>query len=408
MNAATDTTAPDGLARAPRHILPAIVVAQLAGASVWFGANAVIGDLIRELHLTSGQIGFLLSAVNMGFIVGTLFYAFSLIADRYSPRLVFLISCLLAAAVNAIVLLVPLSYWPMLLSRFAVGFFLAGVYPVGMKIAAGWYQKGLGAALGFLVGALIVASGLPHAVRALGSGWSWEQVLLSLSVIAAIGGMFLYMLVPDGPYLNKSTRLNFRALSVIWTDRKVRASTFGYFGHMWELYAMLAAVPALIGVYLHSDLSPAVSLMSFIVIAAGGLGCVVGGLLTPRYGSARVAVFQLSVSALCCLLVPLMLAAPWWLFALWLLVWGVTVSGDSPQFSALTATNAPREVVGSVLTLVNSIGFAISAVTIQLTTALGSQFGLAVVLPWLVIGPIAGLVAMRPLLRRQATEPINC
>ncbi|MGB7299938.1 MAG: MFS transporter [Burkholderiaceae bacterium] len=397
-----------GETKVPRYILPAIVVAQLAGGSVWFGANAVIGDLIRELSLASAQVGWLLSAVNTGFIAGTLCYALMMVADRISPRLVFLISCLLAAAVNAVVLLMPVSYWPVLLSRFAVGFFLAGIYPVGMKIAAGWYQKGLGSALGFLVGALIVASGMPHAVRALGSGWSWQQVLLSLSVIAALGGVLLYLLVPDGPYLNRGSRLKFKALSVIWTDRKVRASTVGYFGHMWELYAMLAAVPALIGAYLHSGLSPAVSLLSFFVIAGGGIGCALGGLLTPRFGSARVAVFQLAVSGLCCVLVPLMLGAPWWLFALWLIVWGITVSGDSPQFSALTASNAPRELVGSVLTLVNCIGFAISTLTIQLTTHLSAHFGLALVLPWLVLGPLAGLIAMWPLLGNREKQRKNC
>jgi MFS family permease len=211
--------------------------------------------------------------------------------------------------------------------------------------------------------------------------------------------MLLYALVPDGPYLTKSSCLSFRALSVIWRDSKVRASAFGYFGHMWELYAMLAITPVIIGTYLNSSLSPAVSLLSFFVIAAGGLACVVGGLLSRSIGSARVAAGMLAVSGLCCLLVPLMMQAPWWLFLIWLLVWGFAISGDSPQFSALTATNCPREVVGSVLTLVNSIGFAISAVTIQAASFLSAQYGLSVVLPFLVIGPIAGLIAMRPLLR---------
>ena len=384
------------------YILPAIVLAQLAGASLWFGANAVIGSLSRELSLSTVQVGWLLSAVNIGFIVGTLSYALLMVADRYSPRLVFLGSCLLAALVNLAAVWLPPAYLTILLSRIAVGFFLAGIYPVGMKIAASWYKQGLGGALGFLVGALIVATGLPHAVRAFGTGWSWEQVLLILSVIAALGGVLMYLLVPDGPHLPRAARLNIRALSVIWTDQKVRASAFGYFGHMWELYAMLAAVPAIIGLYLHTDLTAAVSLLSFVVIAAGGFGSAVGGLLSPRFGSARVAVFQLAVSGVCCLLVPLMMLAPWWLFAIWLLIWGITVSGDSPQFSALTAMNAPRDAVGSVLTLVNSIGFAISALTIQLTTLLAEHIGLQWVLPWLVLGPLVGLLAMRPMLNSRA------
>lgn len=381
------------------YILPVIVIAQLAGGSLWFGANAIIGDLTRQLSLGTGQISWLLSAVNIGFIAGTLVYALLLIADRFSARLVFLVSCCLAALANVIVLLGVVGFEALLVSRFAIGFFLAGVYPVGMKIAAGWYQQGLGSALGFLVGALITATGLPHLVRALGTGWSWAYVLSTLSIIAVFGGLLLYALVPDGPYLTKSSRLSFRALSVVWRDKQVRASAFGYFGHMWELYAMLAITPVIIGTYLNSSLSPAVSLLSFFVIAGGGLACVVGGLLSKSIGSARVAVGMLAVSGLCCLLAPLMLQAPWWLFFAWLLVWGFSISGDSPQFSALTATNCPREVVGSVLTLVNCIGFAISAITIQATSLLSVHFGLSVVLPFLVLGPIAGLIAMRPLLK---------
>lgn len=385
--------------RTPGHILPAVVLAQLAGGSLWFGANAVIEDLIRDLQLGAGQVGLLLGAVNMGFIAGTLCYAIGMVADRFSPRVVFFTSCLLGAGVNALATVMP-EFWLMLLSRFAVGFFLAGIYPVGMKIAASWYQKGLGSALGFLVGALIVASGLPHAVRAIGADWSWQRVLLVLSSLAVAGGLIVLLWVPDGPHLSRSARLNVRALSVVWRDRKVRASAFGYFGHMWELYAVLAAVPALIGLYLQSDLTVEVSTLSFVVIAMGGVGCAVGGVLSGRFGSARVACFQLAVSGACCLLVPIMMAAPLWLFIAWLLIWGATVAGDSPQFSALTATNCPREAVGSVLTLVNSIGFAISVLTIQLTTTLGGMFGLSVVLPWLVLGPIAGLYAMRPLLAK--------
>lgn len=395
--ASTQTQTPPQ--RIARHILPVIVTAQLAGGSLWFGANAVIGDLQRDLNLAAGQTGWLLAAVNIGFIAGTLCYALAMVADRCSARWVFLVSCVLAAAANATVLVLPASYSVVLLSRLGVGFFLAGIYPVGMKIAAGWYRDGLGHALGFLVGALIVASGLPHAVRAFGSNWPWEQVLLSLSVIAVGGGLLLFTCVTDGPYTAKAARLQPAALAVIWRNAKVRASALGYFGHMWELYAMLAIVPALIGAYLQTGLTPGVSLLSFMVIAAGGLGCVVGGLLSRRYGSARIAVFQVSISGLCCLLVPLMLGAPWWIFFAWLLLWGITVSGDSPQFSALTASNAPRELVGSVLTLVNSIGFAISALTIQLTTTLSAIYGVQWVLPWLAIGPIASVIAMKPLLK---------
>jgi len=382
----------------PRRILPVLVLSQLAGTSLWFAGNAVLGDLQRAWALTPGQVGLLFAAVNLGFIMGTLGYAMGLIADRFSPRLVFFVSCTLAAFSNLLPLIGDGGFAAMVASRLAVGFFLAGVYPVGMKIAGGWYRQGLGSALGFLVGALVAGTALPHLVRALGATWSWQQVLLAVSLIAALGGVALLMLVPDGPYLRRGGSIHPRALWVIWQDRKVRASALGYFGHMWELYAMLVAVPAIIGIYLDTGPTPAVSLLSFFVIASGALLCVIGGLVGLRVGGARVAVAFLATSGICCLLAPLMLQAPWWVFGAWLLVWGATVTSDSPQFSALTATNSPPEVVGSVLTLVNCIGFTISVATIQVSTMMLAVWPAAWVLPLLAIGPLFGVVAMRRLL----------
>jgi DHA1 family inner membrane transport protein len=384
--------------RVPRRILPVLVLSQLAGTSLWFAGNAVLGDLQREWTLGSGQVGLMLAAVNLGFIAGTLGYAMGLIADRFSPRLVFFVSCLLAALCNLLPLIGDGGFATMVASRLGVGFFLAGVYPVGMKIAGSWYRQGLGSALGFLIGALVAGTALPHLVRALGAAWSWQEVLTVVSLIAALGGVALLLLVPDGPNLRRGGRIHPRALWVIWQDRKVRASALGYFGHMWELYAMLAAVPAIIAVYLGTGPTPAVSLMSFVVIAIGAVACVIGGLVGLRVGSARVAVAFLATSGACCLLAPLMLQAPWWAFGAWLLVWGATVTSDSPQFSALTAVNSPPEVVGSVLTLVNCIGFTISVATIQISTMLLAVWPAAWVLPLLAIGPVFGLIAMRRLL----------
>jgi DHA1 family inner membrane transport protein len=384
--------------RVPRRILPILVLSQLAGTSLWFAGNAVLGDLQHAWALTPGQMGLMLAAVNLGFILGTLGYAMGLIADRYSPRLVFFASGLLAALANLLPLIGDGGFAMMVASRVAVGFFLAGVYPVGMKIASSWYRHGLGGALGFLIGALVAGTALPHLVRALGAAWSWQQVLLAVSLIAALGALALLVLVPDGPNLRRGGRIHPRALRVIWQDRKVRASALGYFGHMWELYAMLAAVPAIIAVYLDSGQTPTVSLLSFVVIAIGAVFCVLGGLVGLRVGGARVAVAFLATSGVCCLLAPLMLAAPWWAFGTWLLIWGATVTSDSPQFSALTAVNSPPEVVGSVLTLVNCIGFTISVATIQISTLLLAVWPAGWVLPLLAIGPLFGVFAMRRLL----------
>src|SRR5690606_26243782 len=272
-----------------------------------------------------------------------------------------------------------------------------GIYPVGMKIASGWYRQGLGGALGFLVGALILGTALPHAMRAWGTTLPWEGVILVLSALAVGGGLLMWFLVPDGPYLGRSGRIDPRALTVICRDPRVRASVFGYFGHMWELYGMLMVVPLVIAYYLQEQATPLVSWLSFAVIAAGALGCAVGGIVAGRVGSGAVATVQLVTSGLCCLAAPWLLSAPWPAFVAWMLLWGMTVSGDSPQFSALTARNAPAQVVGSVLTLVNCIGFGISIVSIQLVAAALRHYPFEWVLPWLAIGPAIGVWFMRRL-----------
>jgi MFS family permease len=205
----------------------------------------------------------------------------------------------------------------------------------------------------------------------------------------------MYAAVPDSPHHPRAARISPRALAVIWTDRNVRASAFGYFGHMWELYTFWVLVPIILAAYLRTT---QVSWAAFAVIAAGAIGCAGGGLLVARYGSARVAAAQLGASGLCCVLAPLALLAPPCVFALWLGVWGVTVVGDSPQFSTLTAQNAPRDSVGSVLTFVNCIGFAITIPSIELFAWLAQRWPLEVVLPWLAIGPALGLKMLRPLL----------
>jgi MFS family permease len=354
-------------------------------------------DLQRDWQLPATAVGSLTSAVQFGFISGTLAFAALTIADRFSPRQVFLLSALAGAACNAAGALLEGRYGWLVALRFATGFFLAGIYPVGMKIAAGWYTRGLGAALGLLVGALVLGTAAPHGLRALGAHWPWQTVMWSASAIAAAGGALMYALVPDSPSMPRAAHIRPQALTVLWTDRKVRASAFGYFGHQWELYTFWVLVPAILASRLAGSAVPAAS---FAVIGAGFFGCAVGGLLARRFGSARVAATQLAASGACCVLAPLLLDAPLWLFGAWLLLWGVTVVGDSPQFSTLTALNSPRDSVGSVLTFYNCIGFAITIVSIELFTRALQHWPLAVVLPWLALGPALGLRALSPLLGR--------
>src|SRR5574337_981710 len=347
----------------PRRVLPVIVFSQFAATSPWFAANAVMPALQQAWGLPAGAVGTLTAAVQLGFVVGTLVFALLMIADRFRPTRVFLTCAALGATANALVATLDAGQWTLLLAlRFAVGFLLAGIYPVGMRIAAGWYREGLGAAMGVLIGALV----------------------LGVSALTLLGGLATAALVPDAPGPARRPRLTPRGLAVIWTDTRVRASVFGYFGHMWELYAFYVLVPLILATHLAGA---GLSLAAFAVIAAGFVGCAVGGLVARRLGSAQVAAAQLAASGLCGLASPLLLDAPLPWFMAWLVLWGVTVVGDSPQFSTLTARNAPPEMVGSVLTFANSIGFAITVLSIEAFVRAAHALPLTRVLPWLALGP---------------------
>ena len=383
----------------PARILPVIVFSQFAGTSLWFAGNAVLPELQASLQLQEGALSLLTSAVQFGFILGTLCFAFLALADRVSPRLLFLLCALLGAAANALVLFSATSVAGVLLLRGITGFLLAGIYPVGMKIAASWYSGKLGKAIGYLVGALVLGTAFPHLLRGLGASLRWQSMLLGVSALAALGGLLMYLLVPDGPYHSKGARFNIGNMLHVFKAKEFRAAAFGYFGHMWEVYTLWAFVPYILAYAFPHLPQGQLSLYSFWVIAAGAVGCVVGGYLSERWGSARVAFVQLLLSGVCCVLSVWVLPLPHLLLPL-LLLWGVVVAGDSPQFSALTARTAPPQLVGTALTVVTSIGFAITIGSIQLTGYL-----LTFVPPYLVFvplaaGPVAGLLAMRPLLRK--------
>ena len=384
---------------APKRILPILVLAQFAGTSLWFAINAVMPDLQQQMGWPASAVGRLTSALQLGFIVGTLVFALLAIADRYSARRVFLFCALAGALCTLGAWLRIASFTELLLWRAATGFFLAGIYPVGMKIASQWFPEGLGFALGWLLGALVLGSASAHGIRALSVELPWSTVMISVAMLAAAGGLILYMAIPEPPNYKASTKkLEWQALATLWTDWRVRASVLGYFGHMWELYTFWVLVPLILATQLNGQ---ALSFAAFGVLGIGAVGCIGGGWLAKRWGSARVATLQLSMSGLCCLLAPWLMSAPLIWFLLWLAIWGVTVAGDSPQFSTLTASNAPKHAVGSVLTLTNSIGFALSIISIELFTSLVQEKQLATLLPWLGLGPLLGIVAMRPLLGKQ-------
>jgi MFS family permease len=386
---------------APRRVLPVIVCSQFAGTSLWFATNAVMPDLQRDWGLSGAAVGTLTSAVQLGFVAGTLVFALLMVADRYPPTRVFLACAALGAIANGATAALGSGQWAALVTlRFVVGFLLAGIYPIGMRIAASWYREGLGAAMGVLIGALVLGTALPHGLRAAGFTGAtmtppWQAVVLAVSALALAGGIATAWLIPESPQRALGQAITPRVLSLIWADRKLRASVFGYFGHMWELYTFYVFVPLILVTRLASG---AVSAAAFAVIASGFAGCLLGGLLVRRFGSARVAAAQLATSGLCCLAAPLLLGAPLPVFMAWLLLWGTTVVGDSPQFSTLTAQNSPPQFVGSVLTFTNSIGFGITVLSIELFVRAAQSVPLPALLPWLAIGPAVGLLMLRRLL----------
>lgn len=388
----------------PGRILPTIIFSQFAGTSLWFAGNAVLPELRQLWGLSPDALGYMTSSVQLGFIGGTFMFALLAISDVFSPRKIFLACSLLGAVFNAGVYLFAEGLVSLMVLRFLTGFFLAGIYPVGMKIAAGWYQRNLGKAIGYLVGALVLGTAFPYLLKGTGQSLPWSGVILSVSVTAALGGLVMYMLVPDGPYLAKGARFDPTALKLIFQSEKFRSSAFGYFGHMWELYTFWAFVPVMLATHMGSGTAFRLNipLWAFLVIGAGSIGCAVGGLLSHRFGSARVASAQLAVSGICCMVSPLMFSAPSVVFLPFLLIWGITVVGDSPQFSALNAHNAPKALVGSALTIVNCIGFSITIVSIQLLSHASHFIDTRWLFLLLAVGPVAGLLAMRPLLDAEA------
>lgn len=369
-------------------------MAQFACTSLWFAGNAVAEDITQAYSLDAGIVAHITSAVQFGFILGTLVFALFTVSDRFSPSKVFFVCAVLGALANLLVLQGS-SVVVMLLSRFLTGFLLAGIYPVGMKIASDHHQEGLGKALGYLVGALVLGTAFPHLLTSLGPVLSWQKVIITTSISATIGGVLILLFVPDGPYRGKSAALDLSAFIKVFKKREFRAAAFGYFGHMWELYAFWAFIPALLVAYdQQAALDLNISLFSFFFIAMGGVSCVIGGYISIKIGSYQTAFYSLLISGGCCLLLPLFFGLDPPFFMAFLLLWAMTVISDSPQFSTLVAHAAPSATKGTALTIVNSIGFFITILSIQLLNLLTGSLEIPYLFTLLALGPLFGLISM--------------
>ena len=374
------------------HILPIIILSQFACTSTWFAGNAILESLTKKLDFGADIIGYVLSSVQFGFIIGTLLFGILMIADRFSPSRVFMLCAFLASLSNLFLILPNLNVFGLLFARFSTGFFLAGIYPVGMKIAADYYEKGLGKALGFLVGALVLGTAFPFLINGTSWGNHPDSVIKITSGITSIGGLLMFVLVPNGPFRVVSPTLKLDAGPKLFRNSEFRKAAFGYFGHMWELYAFWAFTPVAI-LWFNSDTGSEISvaLWTGIIIALGGVSCAFGGIVSQKIGSKKVAIIALSMSGLLCLISPFLFSLPSPIFLLGWCLWGIAVTADSPQFSNLVASSVTPELKGTALTLVNCIGFAITIFSIELLGLLQNTIPIYLLFIPLAIGPILGV-----------------
>jgi MFS family permease len=380
-----DVTPAPGRTRALALLAASLVLAM----TTWFSASAVVPQLREDWGLGDTAAAWLTIAVQLGFVAGALVSAVLNVADVVRPRLVILAGAAGAAGANALLATVSGSASAIPL-RFLTGFFLAGVYPPALKLMATWFRRGRGTALGILVGALTLGSATPHLVNALG-GLDWHTVVYATSALTLAGGL-LALAVRDGPYPFPPAAFDPHQARRVFANRGVRLASLGYFGHMWELYAMWAWFVVFYSTAVAGGAEAAYA--TFAVIAAGALGCWVGGILGDRIGRPETTALAMAISGACALLIGLFLDAPAWVVLAIGLVWGFTVVADSAQFSTLVTEHADQAYVGTALTMQLAVGFTLTVATIWLLPFFAEAVGWRWAFAFLVPGPALGVVAM--------------
>lgn len=384
------------------RMLAAVSVAELLGMSLWFGASAVAPELGSRWSLDASQIGWLTSIVQLGFVVGTAVAAILNLADILPSRWYFAAAALAGATANA-GLVVTDEYSSVLALRFATGFFLAGVYPPAMKMAATWFRARRGLAIGTVVGALVVGKSTPFLVHAFPGG-SPSAVVLIASTAGACAAVLIVLTYRDGPYAFAPRPFSIDLVGTVFSSREWRLATGGYLGHMFELYSFWTWIAAFTAASMAAASGAAanivtVSLIAFIAIAAGGIGSVWGGLAADRRGREWLVTVAMVASGACALLAPLSFGRPIFLLIAIATVWGFFVVADSAQFSALVTESVPPHAVGTALTIQTSLGFLLTMASIQLIPPLVSSVGWKWAFPVLALGPVAGVASIRRLVR---------
>lgn len=366
-------------------------------SSIWFSGTAAAPLLRDAWSLSEVQASGLTASVQIGFIVGTLLYALLNIADVFRTRTVFFTSALAGAAINAAFALFTQGYGAAVILRFFTGITLAGVYPVGMKIVAQWKRDKLGWGLGVLVGALTLGKAFPYLLMTFGSALSWRALMLLTSVLAAAGGCVVRFGLGAGPFLSGAAPFDVRAAFRVFQRRAFRLQSFGYFGHMWELYTFWSLTASFLaaGPSVREGRFPVpVAFAAFLTIGAGVAGSVAGGWLSRTMGERRVALVSLVISGTFCTSSWLLFALPFWILLPAFITWGFFVVADSAQFSALAARTCPSQYTGTALTIQNGIGFAVTAVSIPFTAWIAQLLGWRWAFVFLAIGPLFGAISL--------------
>ncbi len=376
-------------------------VAELLGMAVWFSASAVVASLAAAWSLDDAGRAWLTMSVQAGFVIGALISSLLNLSDLVpAPRLM-AVSAVLAALSTLLIPLFATGLPLALVLRVLTGIFLAGVYPVGMKIVTTWTQKDRGLGIGLLVGALAIGSASPHLLNAFGGVRDWKQVMVWASALAALGGLISFFFIREGPYKKPSPKFNWKYAGEVFRQRELLLANAGYLGHMWELYAMWAWIAVFLSASFNATgLSNAwASAVAFAVISMGGLGSLLAGQWADRVGRTTVTILALVISGACCLTAGLLFGRSPILLTFVCLVWGFAIVADSAQFSAAISELCRAEYTGTALTLQTSLGFLLTLVTIRMIPPLQSYVGWTWAFAFLAIGPALGIWAMVTLRR---------
>jgi MFS family permease len=364
--------------------------------TTWFSATAITPELVQVWRLSAAEVSWLTNAVQLGFVTGALLSSFVSLPDLVPLRRLMGVSAIVAASANLCLLWAPSTIW-LLAARFVTGVALAGIYPPALKLISTWFVRGRGTALGLVIAALTLGSALPHLVRFLTDRVDWQGVVVAASVCTLAGAAVMAFFGTEGPYPFSRAVFNPRYIGVVLRNRPLVLANVGYFGHMWELYAMwgwFLAFTRAASPHLGFAGARVASLVTFVVIASGVVGSVLGGTISDRTSRTFAAGLMMTLSGLCAITIGAVFDGPVWLFLLVAVLWGATVIGDSAQFSAMATELSDSSYVGTALALQLGLGFALTLISIRITPVLAAHIGWRWSFLPLAAGPVVGVVAM--------------